>query len=224
MDLLARLQESGVPVVNSPKAIEAAVDKYLTSAKLQAAGLRTPRTVVCQTVEAALASWEELGGDVVVKPLFGAEGRGIVRINDHALAHRTFSLLVGLGAVLYVQRYIPHGGYDYRVLLVGDRAFGMKRVNPLDWRTNVSRGATAEPLELTPELIDAARTAAAATGAIIAGVDFLPDGHGNLYVLEVNAVPGWQAIARVTGCDIARVVLDEVVKVAQSGKAQGGRE
>lgn len=208
MDLLARLEHAGVAVINSAKSIEAAVDKYLTSAKLQAAGLRTPRTVVCQTVDAALAGFDQLGGDVVVKPLFGAEGRGIVRINDQALAQRTFSLLVGLGAVLYVQQYIPHPGYDYRVLLVGDQAFGMKRVNPLDWRTNVSRGATAATMELTADLVAQARAAADAVGAKVAGIDFLPDKAGNLYVLEVNAVPGWQAISRVTGHDIAAAVLE----------------
>jgi ribosomal protein S6--L-glutamate ligase len=93
------------------------------------------------------------------------------------------------------------------VLLIGDQAFGMKRVNPLDWRTNVSRGAKAEPMELTADLVAQARTAANAVGAIVAGIDFLPDNAGNLYVLEVNAVPGWQAISRVTGHDIAATVL-----------------
>src|SRR5262245_43634306 len=117
MDLLARLEAAGKVVVNSPRSIEAAVDKYLASAKLAAAGLPTPRTVVCQTVDAALTAFHELGGDVVLKPLFGAEGRGITRLTDEAIAQRAFSLLVSLGAVLYLQQYIPHDGYDVRVLV-----------------------------------------------------------------------------------------------------------
>ena len=85
MDVLARLEAAGTLVVNPPRAIEAAVDKYLTTAKLHAAGLSTPRTFICQTVDDALAGFDALGGDVVLKPLFGAEGRGITRLNDEAL-------------------------------------------------------------------------------------------------------------------------------------------
>lgn len=218
MDLLARLEAAGKVVVNPARAIEAAVDKYLASAKLAAEGLQVPRTVVCQSVDDALGAFARLGGDVVVKPLFGAEGRGIARVNDEALAERAFRLLVQLGAVLYVQEFIPHDGYDLRVLVVGDRMWGIRRTNPLDWRTNVSRGATAQPLELTPQLAELARRSAGAIGAPVAGVDLLPARDGRLYALEVNAVPGWQALARTLGVDIARHVLEYVAARVELGR------
>jgi glutathione synthase/RimK-type ligase-like ATP-grasp enzyme len=84
----------------------------------------------------------------------------------------------------------------------------MRRRNPLDWRTNVSRGATPEPAELTAELAELAYCAAAAVDAPVAGVDLLPGRDGRLYAIEVNAVPGWQALSRTLGVDIARAVLD----------------
>jgi RimK family alpha-L-glutamate ligase len=211
MDLLARLDAAGTAVINPPRAIEAAVDKYLTTAKLAAAGLSVPRTVVCQSVDAGLEAFDRLGGDVVVKPLFGGEGRGIARIVDRAIAQRTFSLLIGLGAVLYLQEFVHHQGYDVRVLLVGKKAFGMRRINSLDWRTNISRGAHAEPLELTDELVEIARRSAAAVGAPVAGVDLLLAPDGQWKVIEVNAVPGWQALSRTLAVDIAAVVLDYLV-------------
>ncbi len=210
MDLIARLEAGGTVVLNPPKAVETAVDKYLTSARLQAAGLATPRTIVCQNMPEAVEAFEKLGGDVVVKPLFGAEGRGITRINDEAVAQRTFSLLTGLGAVLYLQEFIPHDGHDLRVFLCGPKAWAMARRNPLDWRTNCSRGATAERIELTDELFEQARLAADAVGAPLAGVDLLPGRDGRLYAIEVNAVPGWQALARAHHVDIAREVLEFV--------------
>jgi ribosomal protein S6--L-glutamate ligase len=219
MDLLARLEAAGTLVINPARAIEAAVDKYLASVKLAAAGLRTPRTAVCQTVDEALAAFTGLGGDVVVKPLFGAEGRGITRLVDEAIAQRAFSLLVQLGAVLYLQEFIPHDGYDLRVLVIGRRMWGMRRRNPLDWRTNVSRGATAEPLEVTPELADLARRAADAIGAPVAGVDLLPAPEGPPYAIEVNAVPGWQALSRVLKVDIASHVLEFVETLVRRGGA-----
>lgn len=208
MDVLGRLEAAGCTVINPPRAIEAAVDKYLASAKLAAAGLATPPTLVCQTVDDALAGFDRLGGDVVIKPLFGSEGRGITRVSDKDLALRAFKMLQQLGAVIYLQQFIEHEGYDIRVLVIGDRLFAMRRRNPHDWRTNVSRGATTEPLEISAELAALARRATDAIGAVIAGVDLLFGRDGKCYVLEVNAVPGWKALARTCQTDIAQAVLD----------------
>lgn len=216
MDALARLEAAGTVVINPPRAIEAAVDKYLASAKLQAAGLTIPRTVVCQTADDAMAAFAQLGGDVVLKPLFGAEGRGIARLNDEALALRAFKLLEELRAVLYVQEFVPHEGFDVRVFVLGERTFAMRRRNALDWRTNVSRGATAEALDLSADWRDLALRAARAIGAPIAGVDLLPGRDGRLYAIEVNAVPGWKALAAAVGIDIAREVLDFVADRCRS--------
>src|SRR5690348_4111790 len=93
MDVLHRLQARGVPVLNPPAALEACIDKYLASARLEAAGLRVPPTVVCQDAEAAMEGFTALGGDVVVKPLFGSEGRGMLRVADPDTAWRAFRTL-----------------------------------------------------------------------------------------------------------------------------------
>jgi RimK family alpha-L-glutamate ligase len=211
MDCLARYEAAGGVAINPARAVEAAVDKFLTSAKLQGAGLLTPRTVVCQTFEDGMQAFESLGRDVVVKPLFGSEGRGLIRLQDESLAHRAFKMLVQLSAVLYVQEFVPHEGEDWRLLVLGEQVYGMRRRNPLDWRTNVSRGASTTALTVTPELKDLALRAAAAVHAPFAGVDLLPARDGGLYVLEVNAVPGWKALARTLEVDIAARVIDFTV-------------
>ena len=154
-----------------------------------------------------MEAFRRLGGDVVIKPLFGSEGRGITRICDEALALRAVKMLSGMGAVLYLQEYVPHNGYDLRLLVIGQRVLGIRRRNPHDWRTNVSRGAIAEPIEVTDELARMARQAADAVGAPLAGVDLLPARDGEVYALEVNAVPGWRALARTLEVDVARMVL-----------------
>jgi RimK family alpha-L-glutamate ligase len=210
MDALAQLEAAGVRVVNPPKAIEAAVDKYLATARLQAAGMLVPPTVVCQTADEALAAYETLGGDVVVKPLFGGEGRGLSRVTDAAIARRVFMALEQIGSVLYLQQFVPHDGVDWRLMVIGGDVLGMKRINPDDWRTNISLGARPAPLEVTVELAQLARRAAAAVGASVAGVDLLPGRDGRLYAIEVNAVPGWRALAGVTGVDVAERVLGYV--------------
>ncbi len=215
MDVLARLEAAGTPVVNPPRALEAAVDKYLATAKLHAAGLLAPPTSVCQTVDDALAAFAALGGDVVVKPLFGAEGRGITRVSDEAVALRVFSTLARLQAVLYLQQFVPHDGCDVRILLIGDRVLAMRRRNPADWRTNLARGAVSEPLSPTDEMVSMARTAAAAIGAPLAGVDLLPGRDGRLYAIEVNAVPGWRGLAAALRVDVAAMVLEYLERLVK---------
>jgi glutathione synthase/RimK-type ligase-like ATP-grasp enzyme len=86
MDVLHRLEARGVPVLNPARALEVCVDKYLATARLEAAELPVPPTAVCQDADSALEAFAALGGDVVVKPLFGSEGRGMVRISDPELA------------------------------------------------------------------------------------------------------------------------------------------
>ncbi len=93
MDVLGRVEARGQLVMNPPRAIEAAVDKYLALAKLQAAGLPVPQTACCQGVAEAMSHFEQMGRDAVVKPLFGSEGRGITRVTDEAIALRAFKVL-----------------------------------------------------------------------------------------------------------------------------------
>jgi ribosomal protein S6--L-glutamate ligase len=157
-----------------------------------------------------MQAFAELGGDIVLKPLFGSEGRGITRLADEALALRAFKMLAQLGAVLYLQEFIPHEGFDLRLFVLGDHVLAMERRNPLDWRTNVSRGAQTAPIEPTAELCDLARRAAASVSATVAGVDLLPGKDGQMYVLEVNAVPGWKALARTLNVDVAALVLEYI--------------
>ncbi|MFM7243001.1 MAG: RimK family alpha-L-glutamate ligase [Planctomycetaceae bacterium] len=83
MNALHIARSSGVRVVNPPRTLEIAIDKWLTLDFLRQAGLEIPKTVCCQHRDAAMAAWESLGKDCVVKPLFGGEGRGIVRVNNN---------------------------------------------------------------------------------------------------------------------------------------------
>ena len=149
MDVLHRLQARGVAVLNPPAAIEACVDKYLASARLEAAGLRVPPTVVCQHADAALEAFAALGGDVVIKPLFGSEGRGMVRVSDPETAWRVFRTLERTQAVLYLQQFVRHAGWDLRAFVVGGRVLAaMRRHARGDWRTNVAQGGRAETIRL----------------------------------------------------------------------------
>jgi ribosomal protein S6--L-glutamate ligase len=208
MDLLHAAAAAGVRVLNPPRAVEACVDKYLTNVRLLAAGLPVPETVACQRADDAQAAFDRLGGDVVVKPLFGAEGRGMVRVADPELAWRTFRAVEQTGGVIYLQRFVPHPGWDLRAFVIGGKVVAaMKRTARGDWRTNVAQGGTTERAELALPERKLAVQAAEAVGAAVAGIDLLPGPGGEWYVIEVNAVPGWRALAAATGQDIAKTLV-----------------
>lgn len=211
MDLLERLKQAGKTVVNSPRAVECAVDKSLTTAKLAERGLPVPPTWVGETSEAAMQAFEDLGGDVVVKPVFGAEGRGIVRVSDPDLAFRTFRTLERLNAVLYLQQFIPHQGYDIRVLVLDGAVLGaIRRDSTDDFRTNVARNGSASVCEIDGEQRALALRACDIIETRIAGVDLLSDASGRQYVIELNAVPGWRAFGKTTGIDVAARLLESI--------------
>lgn len=214
MDLLGRLEARGTPVVNAARALEIAIDKYVSLAKLAAAGIPVPRTIVAQDPATILAAWQSFSGDCVVKPLFGSQGRGVVRVLDRPGLEPLLGAGGGLGpegAVTYMQEFVPHEGWDVRVLVVGDRTFSIRRVAAGDdWRTNVSLGGRPEPFDAPAEWVDLATRAAGVVRAEIAGVDLLPGRDGRLLVLEVNAVPGWRGLESATGQDVSAAVVRHI--------------
>ncbi len=217
MNALARIESQGTPVINPPRSLEIAIDKYLALARIQDAGLPVPPTRVSQTAEDALAAWESLGRDVVIKPLFGGEGRGLMRVTDPDLAMRAFRTLEQLNAVIYQQAFIQHEGFDIRVMLIGDQAFAVKRSNRSDWRTNLARGGHAESVTLDPRWHEMAIAVADVVAASVIGVDLLPSVSGETYVLEVNAVPGWRGLQKTVSSDIAATVLRHVIQQIKRG-------
>ncbi len=211
MNALHVAQQLGVAIVNPPRTLEIAIDKWLTLDFARQAGLEVPRTNCCQDRESAIQAFEQLNQDVVVKPLFGGEGRGLIRVNDREMAWRVFSTLEQIAAVIYVQEFVPHRGYDLRILIIGDEAFCVARHGASDdWRTNLSRGGKAEAFQPTEKQIAMARTAAKAIGGQIVGVDILPAQDGRDVLLEVNAVPGWRGTAKALNTDIATRVLQHI--------------
>ena len=210
VDALHTLEERGIPVVNPARTIERTVDKLWTTALLEQAGLRVPETVVCEGTDAALAAFRALG-DVIVKPLFGSMGLGMVRVTDEDMAFRVFRTLETLRGVYYVQRTIDHGGCDVRAFVVGSRVIGAIERSAPGWKTNLARGGQARSVTLEPEQTELALAAARAVGADYAGVDLLPARDGTVYVVEVNGIPGWRGLQEATSRDVAAAIVELLV-------------
>jgi RimK family alpha-L-glutamate ligase len=223
VDALHWIEDHGTLVMNSARAIERSVDKFYTTALLREAGLPALETVVCEGVADAMAAIRAMG-DVIIKPIFGSMGHGLVRVSDPEVGFRVVRSLEQMRAVFYIQRAIDHGGRDVRVFIVGRRVVGaIERQAPAgEWRSNVSLGGTARAFALPPRWEQLALAAAAAVGAEYAGVDLLPSREGQVFVLEVNGIPGWQGVQHATGVDVAGAIvehLEDRVRAAARGPA-----
>ncbi|MEM3696879.1 MAG: RimK family alpha-L-glutamate ligase [Candidatus Bathyarchaeia archaeon] len=210
MDMLYRLQRLGFYVINPPEAIEHCVDKYDILAILEENGIPVPRTTVTENVDEALKAFNELGGDVVIKPLFGSRGIGSTRVKDAEIASTIFRNITFYHGVIYVQEFIHHGFSDIRAFVVGDRVIAAMRRVANNWKTNYSQGAKPEPITLDKAMEDLAVKSAKLIDCKIAGVDILESPKGPL-VVEVNSQPGWRGLQSVAKVNIADEIVDFVL-------------
>ncbi|MDR5761739.1 RimK family alpha-L-glutamate ligase [Caballeronia sp. LZ035] len=211
LGILHALRESGVPVYNDARAIERSVDKSMTSFLLHRYGVPTPATWAGESAAHAqrvLMRETAAGRQVVMKPLFGSQGKGLKKPGVRLPSLRPFS------QVAYLQRFVDAGepGFDWRVLVIGKQAVAaMKRVGGAGWIHNFARGAHCEPAELTPPLAQIAVRATHALGLDYAGVDLMPSRDGSPVVLEVNGVAAWRGLQSVTPVDIAALLVDDLL-------------
>ncbi|MFX1570701.1 MAG: RimK family alpha-L-glutamate ligase [Promethearchaeota archaeon] len=207
LDILRALEEYDIKLINSRESLEIASDKFLTSVFLENHNIPTPKTIICEDPHKALEAFDELGGDCVLKPLYGSKGIGITRLNDKAFAENVIYTLGQINQVFYLQEFIEHHNRDIRILVLGDKAItGMYRVGD-SWKTNIYAGAKGEPIELTSEMKSLAINAAKITKTDIAGVDIIESEKG-LTVLEVNSIPGFTALQEVTNRNIAEEIIN----------------
>jgi len=210
LGLMHALGESGIAVHNSAPAVERCVDKAATSFLLARDAIPTPATWTVQSrVQAeAIVRREAAHGPLVLKPLFGAQGRGLklVRRAGDLPPHEE------IAGVYYLQRFVGDSRdsfSDMRLLVSGGRIVAAMRRHASHWITNVKLGGRPEAYPPRRDETDLAIRAAAAVRAQFAGVDLIRDGDGCAYVLEVNSMPGWRGLQSVTELRIADVLAGD---------------
>ncbi|MGH7153742.1 MAG: ATP-grasp domain-containing protein, partial [Acetobacteraceae bacterium] len=213
LGILHALRELGIPVWNDARAIERCVDKSTTSFFLGKAGVPTPPTWTVEGLEAArtIVARKTAHGALVLKPLFGSQGRGlrlIERVED-------LPEPAAVAGVYYLQRYIAPAGVgfaDQRLFVCAGEVIAAMTRRSAHWITNIRRGAAAETLTPSAEAAGLALAAAASVGADYAGVDLLADKDGRKYVLEVNSMPAWRGVQTVTPFPIADHIAAALVR------------
>lgn len=222
MNLLHTLQRQGMVVYNHGRAIETTVDKGLTSQLLAEQGVATPATWVCEHRQIAhdlMQQALDAGKTLVIKPLFGSQGKG-VRLIEHRQAFALPQDMFVEG-VYYLQEKIDCGPYqhDYRVFVVRGEPVAVMRRQGDSWLHNVARGARCTPCDEADVAAIGVR-AAQAINIDYAGVDVMRDKHGKLWVIEVNSIPAWRGLQSITAFDIADVLVDDLLGLVSNQAAQ----
>ena len=202
-------------------AIERSVDKSMTSVLLHAAGVPTPPTWAIESPAQAqrLVMRESAAGHaLVLKPLFGSQGKGVQRVGAVDGVHRALPpLSKHYGSLAYLQRFIAPlsepgstGACWWSAAAPSRRCAGSARTGCTTWRR--ARACVAAPL--APQLAQLAQDAARALDMDYAGVDILPTaGPHRLQVIEVNGVAAWQGLQRVSDFNIARAIVDDLLDI-----------
>ena len=206
--LVAQLNEAvGNRSINSLRSIIMGNNKAATMAALSRLNVPIPRSIIAHP---GIASRElELSYPLIIKPVQGSWGRMVGLAKDP----RDLSLLIRHraeeGGAFILQEFIEKPGRDIRVTVVGGEAVAaIYRYSPgNDWRTNTARGGRAEAARLDPELEELSIRSTNAIDAVYAGVDIVESGNG-YKVLEVNVVPEFKNVMRVTGINVARKIVE----------------
>ncbi|EHP87033.1 tetrahydromethanopterin:alpha-L-glutamate ligase [Methanotorris formicicus] len=214
-DFLKHL-EHYIPLINPLDGIENAGNKYRCSFLMDLKNIPQPKTVVTESIDEAL-EWVNTFEDCVIKPLFGNQGRGIIRINGGSLISKLNKLteFKKKYGSFYIQEFVknPNNVYrDIRAFVVGDEVVSaMYRVSD-NWITNIHQNAKPEECEINEEIEELAIKAKDALGLVYAGVDLI-EGRKGLKVLEVNATPSWEGLSKISKTNIADRIIEEVVNL-----------
>jgi ribosomal protein S6--L-glutamate ligase len=158
------------------------------------------------------------GAPLVIKLLEGTQGIGVVLAETEKAAQSVIEAFRGMDANILVQEFIEEAaGTDIRAFVVGNRVVAAmeRRAAKGEFRSNLHRGGSAEPVVLTDDERETALRAAHTVGLDIAGVDMMRSNRGPL-VLEVNSSPGLEGIEKSNDIDVADLIVQYIEENAEA--------
>jgi ribosomal protein S6--L-glutamate ligase len=208
--IVRQLEQRGILVLNGSHAITVARDKLRALQVLARNNVPIPKTAFVKSGDDILPVIEALGGaPLILKVLEGTQGIGVMLADTRRVAQAIVETLESVNQDVILQQFVGESrGRDVRAFVVGGRVVAaMRRTATGDeFRSNVHRGGTTEPVKLEAAYEDAALRAARILGLHVAGVDMLESEAGPL-VMEVNSSPGLEGIEAATGIDVAMAIV-----------------
>ncbi len=215
LDILHYLELENVTVYNNTLCIEKSVDKVRTSCILTAAGIPTPNTFITTNIK-HLKNFQNqfLKNDLVCKPIFGSQGKGLEILNKNN-CHPDYEML---NNVYYLQEFVEHPDeiyVDWRLFVIENEVIASMSREGSSWINNVASGAICKPFKPSQEMIKLAIDSSNALGMNYAGVDIMLGKDGYM-VTEVNSIPAWKGIQSVSeNINIAEMMIGNFLKICE---------
>jgi len=213
----ACLEFLDVPVINKFEVANNCGNKMITSLLLKKHNVPTPKTYFSFSSEAALENLERIGYPIVIKPVVGSWGRGVIPLKDRETADAIIEVRElsdrPLDRIYYLQEMVKRPPRDIRVIVVGDQVISaMYRTSSGSFKTNIALGAEPILCEITKELEDVCMKASKAVGGGILGVDIMEDEKRGLVVHEVNNTVEFKGLAKVSKKNIPKEMIDFAIR------------
>lgn len=222
--ILRQFEMMGVYALNDSTAIVRSRDKLRCLQILSRSGIGLPITSYAHSTKMSEKLIKMVGGaPCVIKLVEGTQGKGVILADTDKAAESVIDGFRTMKAHFLVQEFIKESnGCDIRAFVIGDKVVAsmMRKAKPGEFRSNLHRGGTAIPVDITQAECDLAVAASKALGLNVAGVDLLRSERGPL-VLEVNSSPGLQGIETSTGLDIAGMIVEYIEQNIHSTEYAG---
>ena len=212
----ACLEFLDVPVINTFQVASKCGNKLIISLLLKKHGVPTPKTYFSFSSDVALETLEKVGYPLVLKPVVGSWGRGVIPIKDKDTADSIIEMRELTDGthdrIYYLQELVKRPPRDIRTIMVGGQAVAsMYRTSSGGFKTNIATGADPELCEITKEMEDLCIKASDAVGGGILGIDLMEDEKRGLVVHEINNTVEFKALSKVAKKNIPKEIIEFTV-------------
>lgn len=209
--VVRQFEQMGVFCLNTSQAITVSRDKLRAVQILSRHHIGIPVTEFVKQRDGIMSAIDRVGDPpVIIKLLEGTQGIGVILAESKKMAEAIVETLQSTKQQVLIQKFVKESkGKDIRAFVVGGKVIAAMRRSASgdEFRSNVHRGGSIEPLKLTEEFETTAVHAAQILGLKVAGVDMLESNEGPI-LMEVNSSPGLEGIERATGIDVAEAIVD----------------
>ena len=209
----ASLEFLDIPVLNKFDVASICGNKMFMTLLLKKNNIPTPKTYFSFSSQSAVENLERVGYPLVIKPVIGSWGRGVMPIKDRDTMDAVSEIRDITDSphdrIYYLQELIKRPPRDIRVITIGDNPVAaMYRKSSGGFKTNIALGADPELCEITPEMDDMASKASKAMGGGILGIDMMEDDQSGLVVHEVNNTVEFKGLAKVAQRNIPKEMIE----------------
>ena len=210
LTILHLLDESKIYVHNSGVTIEKTVDKIRTTGILEVNNIKSPETTIWFAKNKKNLNNNFCKGiKYLVKPIFGSQGKNIFLVNNL----NELKKINAIGKVFYLQKFIESQEKEFtdvRVLVSNHNVISSMERYSNHFITNVFQGAKYRQIILRKNVRDLCIKISKIFKLGYGGID-LKITRNDIFVLEINSVPSWKAMQKISKINISEKLVKDFI-------------